>query len=73
MFRHENSAQGVTKVVGIFELFFDENLARTVADETNCSAQQLRDSRGNIYRRSERMLSQFHVADSTQSTIKHII
>jgi hypothetical protein len=50
MFGPENRVQGVTNVVGIFELFFDKDLVQAIADESNSCAQQLKDSRGTIYR-----------------------
>jgi hypothetical protein len=44
----QNSVQGFTDIVGTFELYFAKQLIHKTVDETNCYAQQYKNSRGNI-------------------------
>jgi hypothetical protein len=44
----QSSAQGLTNVVGIFELFLDKHVVQRIVDESGYYAQKFRDYRGNI-------------------------
>jgi hypothetical protein len=45
----QHSAQDFTNVVGIFELFFAKDLVQQIVNESNCYAQQFKDSSGSIF------------------------
>jgi len=49
------NAQGMTDIVGIFELFFSEDIVVKIAEETNRYAQQYKDSKGNIFPKRSRV------------------
>jgi hypothetical protein len=45
----QNSAQVVSDIVDTFELLFDKNLVQKFVNETNCYAQQLKNTMGNTF------------------------
>jgi hypothetical protein len=51
----QNNAQCMTDIMGIFELFFSENIVVKMAEETNCYAQQYKGVKGNILPKRSRV------------------
>jgi hypothetical protein len=43
------NAWGMTDTVDVFELFFIKDIIVKIAEETNCSAQHYKDTKGNIF------------------------
>jgi hypothetical protein len=51
----QDSAEGLTNAVDIFEQFFDEDIIQKTVTETNCYAEQFKNLRDNIFSRRLRV------------------